>query len=117
MDIEKETDVLSDIANFFGLKPKDMSPSKVVMNSSKAKKDKKKHKKSKKHHSNHKSPFQKYLKKTKKYSKNGNDYTETYTYPEATQNFTFKRPSAADMKGVHYHEIDRYATSNVSFPR
>lgn len=31
MDIEKETDVLSDIANFFGLKPKDITPSKVVV--------------------------------------------------------------------------------------
>lgn len=49
LDIEKETDVLSDIANFFGIKPKDMSPSKIMVKAAE-KIDKKKKKEHKKHH-------------------------------------------------------------------
>jgi len=57
------------------------------------------------------------VKKTRKYNKNGNDYTETYRYPQATVKFPFKKPTAADLKGLQYHEIDNYATTNVTFQK
>ena len=115
MDIEKETDVLSDIANFFGLKKKDITPKKVVTKTKAPKKPKTKKPSKKSQKKDKKQPFENYVKKTRKYSKNGNDYTETYRYPQATIKFPFKKPTAADMKGLQYHEVDNYATTNVTF--
>lgn len=112
MDIEKETSVLSDIAKFFGLKKKDIVPTKVVAKSTHKDKKSKKTKKAKKAKKPVVLPKPK---RTIKYSKDGNDYTETIVYPEETVKFPFKKPT--DMKGVHYTEIDHYSTTEPAPPK